>query len=144
MRAEEEIARQVGEGGEAEAARCGMLEVAGVSAGAAFVGAFARLPSWSAISYRLLHGGSSFSVVGVDLRHPGSVVRAVPDAAPGAPTPAFTLLPRWLIAGLFSLRPRLPGSAVASAWRPACGGPNGRPSPGSAPDWDASAGTANV
>ncbi len=70
MRTEEEIARQVGEGGEAEAARCGMLEIAGVSTGAAFVGAFAATLVVGDL-LRLLHGGSSFSVVGVDLRHPG-------------------------------------------------------------------------
>jgi len=86
---EKEIARRVGEGAEANAARCGMLDIAGVSIGAAFVGAFAAALVIADL-LRLLHGGSSFSVLGVDLRHPDHV-RSAPNTAPGAPAPAFML-----------------------------------------------------
>lgn len=86
---EDEIARQVGEGAESDAVRCGMLEIAGVNIGAAFVGAFAATLVITDI-LRLLHGGPNFSVVSIDLRHPLHL-RAVPNTAPGSPAPAFTL-----------------------------------------------------
>lgn len=85
---EAEIARQVGEGAEAEAVRCGMLDIAGVNIGAAFVGAFAGTLVIADL-LRLLHGGPSFSVVSVDMRDPEHL-RAVPNPTPGAPDPAFT------------------------------------------------------
>jgi hypothetical protein len=85
---EAEIARQVEDGAGDEAVRCGMLAVAGVNVGAAFVGAFAASLVVSDI-LRLLHGGEPFSVMHVDLRHPENL-RAVPNTAPGAPTPAYT------------------------------------------------------
>jgi hypothetical protein len=44
----------------------------------------------SAVLLRQLHGGSPFSVVYVDLRHPANLV-AVPNRAPAQATPVFTL-----------------------------------------------------
>lgn len=85
---EAEIARQVGEGAEADAVRCGLLEIAGVNIGASFVGAFAGTLVIADL-LRLLHDGRNFSVVSVDLRDPAHL-RAVPNTAPGAPNPAFT------------------------------------------------------
>jgi hypothetical protein len=85
---EAEIARQVEAGVADEAVRCGMLPIAGVSIGAAFVGAFAGSLVVSDI-LRLLHGGESFSVVHVDLRNPENLW-AVPNATPGTATPAYT------------------------------------------------------
>ncbi|MGH9280452.1 MAG: helix-turn-helix domain-containing protein [Acidimicrobiales bacterium] len=85
---EAEIARLVGEGAEVDAVRCGMLDIAGVNIGAAFVGAFAGTLVIADL-LRLLHGGPSFSVVSVDLRDPEHL-RAVPNPAPGDPAPAFT------------------------------------------------------
>jgi len=84
---EEEIARQVGECGGETAARCGMLDIAGVNIGAAFVGAYAGSLVVADL-LRVLHDGSTYSVIGVDLRNPGHP-RAVPNSAPGEPTPAF-------------------------------------------------------
>jgi hypothetical protein len=85
---EAEIACQVEGGASDEAVRCGILAIAGVNIGAAFVGAFAATLVVSDV-LRLLNGGEPFSVVHVDLRHPENL-RAVPNTAPGAPTPAFT------------------------------------------------------
>ncbi len=85
---EAEIARQVEGGAGDEAVRCGMLAIAGVNIGAAFVGALAATLVVSDV-LRLLHGGEPFSVVHVDLRHPENL-RAVPNTAPSASTPAYT------------------------------------------------------
>jgi hypothetical protein len=85
---ENEIARQVSAGAEPDAARCGMLDIAGVSIGAAFVGAFAATLVVGDV-LRLLADGPSFSVLGVDLRHPENA-RAVLNRAPGSANPAFT------------------------------------------------------
>lgn len=76
-----EIARQVDTGAEATAARCGMLDIAGVTVGAAFVGALASTLVVADI-LRVLHGGENYSVVAVDLRNPGGI-RAIPNSAPG-------------------------------------------------------------
>lgn len=76
-----EIARQTQSGGDETAARCGMLDIAGVTVGAAFVGTFAS-GLVAADILRYLHGGDNYSVIAVDLRDPGGI-RAVPDSAPG-------------------------------------------------------------
>lgn len=85
----EEIERQVADGYDAEAVKCGMLSIAGVSIGAAFVGAFAASLVVADV-LRLLHGGSPFSVVHVDLRSPAGIL-AVSNSAPGSASPRFTL-----------------------------------------------------
>jgi hypothetical protein len=78
---EAEIARQVKAGTEPTAARCGMLDIAGVTVGAAFVGTFASTLVVADI-LRVLHGGVNYSVIAVDLRNPGGI-RAIPNRAPG-------------------------------------------------------------
>jgi len=78
---EEEIARRVATGENEAAVRCGMLDLAGVTVGAAFVGAFTGSMVLSDI-LRHLNGGLEFSVIGVDLRNPCDV-RAVQNRAPG-------------------------------------------------------------
>ena len=78
---EAEIARQVKAGTEPTAARCGMLDIAGVTVGAAFVGAFASTLVVADI-LRVLHDGVNYSVIAVDLRNPGGI-RAIPNSAPG-------------------------------------------------------------
>jgi hypothetical protein len=86
---ESEINRQVEEGVEEGVARCGMLEIAGVTVGAAFVGAFAGALAVADV-LRLLHGGEEFSVIGIDLRTP-SDPRAVTNSAVGSyAAPAYT------------------------------------------------------
>ncbi|PZS37533.1 MAG: hypothetical protein DLM62_18715 [Pseudonocardiales bacterium] len=87
---EAEIARQIKAGADGTAARCGMLDIAGVTVGAAFVGTFASTLVIGDI-LRLLHGGAEYSVIAVDLRNP-SDIRAVPNSAPGGYTgPPYTL-----------------------------------------------------
>jgi hypothetical protein len=87
---EAEIARQADTGVDERAARCGMLDIAGVTVGAAFVGTFASTIVVADI-LRVLHGGGNYSVVAVDLRNP-LAIRAVPNAIPGIPiAPPFTL-----------------------------------------------------
>ncbi len=88
---EAEIARQAKAGLDQSAARCGMLEMAGVTVGAAFVGTFASSIVISEI-LRLLPGGNSYSVISADLRNPADV-HAVPNSGAGgypnlASTPA--------------------------------------------------------
>ena len=86
---EAEIARQTRAGRDQSVARCGMLDLAGVTVGAAFVGTFASSIVIADI-LRLLHGGDGYSVLAVDMRDPAGI-RAVPNSAPGEyPNPAFT------------------------------------------------------
>ena len=67
-----------------------MLDIAGVTVGAAFVGTFASTLVVADI-LRVLQGGDDYSVIAVDLRSP-SGIRAVPNGAPGeriAPASTF-------------------------------------------------------
>jgi len=84
-----EITRQVQAGADEAAARCGMFELAGVTVGAAFVGATAAALAVADL-LRLLHGGNDYSIIGLDLRTP-SEPQSVANAAPGPyPAPAYT------------------------------------------------------
>jgi hypothetical protein len=86
---EDEIACQVRAGADETAARCGMLDIAGVTVGAAFVGTLASTMAVADV-LRLLHDGENYSVTSIDLRSP-SGLRAAINTAPGAyPSPAFT------------------------------------------------------
>lgn len=84
---EEEIARQVAAGTEGTAARCGMLSLAGVTVGAAFVGTVASTLTVADL-LRSLHGGQNYSVIALDLREPGRL-RAVPNTHPGGHIPKY-------------------------------------------------------
>lgn len=87
---EAEIARQAKAGLDQSAARCGMLDMAGVTVGAAFVGTFASSIVIADI-LRLLHDGNNYSVISVDMRNP-SGIHAVRNSAPGEyPNLAYTL-----------------------------------------------------
>jgi hypothetical protein len=87
---ENEIVRQSQAGVDETAARCGMLDIAGVTVGAAFVGTFASTLV-IADTLRLLHGGDSYSVTSVDLRNPAGI-KAVPNNATGEhPALAYSL-----------------------------------------------------
>lgn len=86
---ESEITRQVESGMEDATARCGLLELAGVTIGAAFVGTTASTVVVADI-LRLLHGGENYSVIALDLRAPNQLT-AVLNTEPGAgPPPPYT------------------------------------------------------
>ena len=86
---EDEIARRVKAGIEETAARCGMLDIAGVTVGAAFVGTFTSTLVVADI-LRLLHGGENYSVISVNLRNPSGIC-AIPSALGEYPAPGYTL-----------------------------------------------------
>ena len=67
-----EVERLVATGVERAAAQCGMLEIAGVSVGASFVGAAVSCLVISD-ALRCLHGGVRVSSIGFDLRNPNSI-----------------------------------------------------------------------
>ena len=69
-----EIAEQVEAGVDPSAARCGMLDIAGITVGAAFeVGTFASTLVVADV-LRALHDGASYSVIAVDLQSPGGIL----------------------------------------------------------------------
>lgn len=82
---EAEIQRRISGGDDEGDARCGMLEFAGVTIGAAFVGAVAGALAISDI-LRRLHQGQEFSVLGLDLRSPNDSQAAF-NTAPGLYVP---------------------------------------------------------
>ncbi len=86
---EREIARQVEAGTDETAARCGMLEIAGVTVGAAFVGAVAGTLVVADL-LRLLHDGRSYSVIALDLRRPGGIKAVVKEPPVEHVLPRFT------------------------------------------------------
>jgi hypothetical protein len=84
-----EIEQQVAAGRDEAAARCGMVDVAGITVGAAFVGAVASTIVIGDL-LRLLHiDGRNYSVASLDLRAPHGV-RAVPSSLDVAVAPPFT------------------------------------------------------
>lgn len=85
-----EIDRLVATGVDRGEASCGMTEVAGITVGAAFVGATAGAFAVGDV-LRLLHGGPEFSVVTLDLRNPGYPLVAPNDQQRGAVNPGFVL-----------------------------------------------------
>jgi len=85
---EAEVERQVAAGHDETSARCGMLDIAGVTVGAAFVGALAGALVVADI-VRVLHGGESYSVIGIDLRAPDQC-RAALNGSPGEAALAYT------------------------------------------------------
>lgn len=86
---EAEIERMVSEGIDPGTARCGIIDVAGATAAAAFVGAIAGALS-VADHLRSLHGGRRYAVVGVDLRSPSDVTAAPALGCDLPPNPGFT------------------------------------------------------
>lgn len=85
---EAEIESRVRAGEDETAARCGMLDIAGVTVGAAFVGAFASTLVVADL-LRLLHGGRNYAIVAVDLRNP-SDIKVAPNPISDDATPRFT------------------------------------------------------
>jgi hypothetical protein len=87
---EAEVAREVAAGRDVAAARCGMLDIAGVTVGAAFVGTVAATLVVADI-LRQLHQGRAYSVIGCDLRD--GDMRTAANAAPGQHCPIpYTLV----------------------------------------------------
>ena len=85
---EHEVVRQVGDGVDETAARCGMLDIAGVTVGAAFVGTIASTFVVSDI-LRLLHGGETYAVITLDLRSPAGI-QAPRSDCDDSPLPPYT------------------------------------------------------
>ena len=85
---ENEVERRVAAGMDRSAARCGLLDIAGITVGAAFVGAVAGTLVVADI-LRVLHGGQDYSIVALDLREPGGI-RAVVNTNPGLYIPMAT------------------------------------------------------
>jgi len=86
---QDEIDRAVGQGAEEGDVTCGMIEVHGVSVGAAFVGALAGAMGVADL-LRLLQEGPEFAVVSLDLRSP-AYATAVLNTCPGSHiNPGFT------------------------------------------------------
>ncbi|MCU1463247.1 MAG: UBA/ThiF-type binding fold containing protein [Acidimicrobiales bacterium] len=85
---EAEIARQTAGGANEAAARCGMLDLAGVTVGAAFVGTIASTLAVGDV-LRVLHEGAEYSVIALDLRNPGAP-KAVLNTAAGDYIPTAT------------------------------------------------------
>lgn len=79
-----EITRQVSAGKAADAARCGILDVAGITVGAAFVGTVASTLVIADI-LRVLHQGADYSVIALDMQNPNDL-HAVHNEAPGSST----------------------------------------------------------
>lgn len=76
-----EAERLIAGGADAAATQCGMTEIAGITVGAAFVGATAAALTVGDI-LRRLHGGTEISVLAFDLRTP-TVVFAAENDTPG-------------------------------------------------------------
>ncbi len=86
---ETEIERMVSEGIDPGTARCGIIDVVGATAAAAFVGATAGALS-VADHLRSLHGGRRYAVIGVDLRSPSDITAAPALGSDPPPNPGYT------------------------------------------------------
>lgn len=80
-RYEDQIQRLIEGGADEGDARCGVTELAGISVGAAFVGAIAGALGVADI-LRYLHSGSELSVISLDLRSPNDI-RTASNQSPG-------------------------------------------------------------
>lgn len=79
---EEEVRRQVTDEGRTEGdARCGVVEIAGKSAGTAFVGASAGALALSEI-LRPLHGGTASATLSMNLSDPGVILTSSDGSVP--------------------------------------------------------------
>lgn len=91
---EAEVYRRISEGMEAGTARCGVIELAGATPAAAFVGAIAGALSVADL-LRLLHGRHRYETLNIDLRSPNDVVVSLASKPQQPFNPGFTaaLLP---------------------------------------------------
>jgi len=100
---EAEISRRISDGIEEGTARCGVIELAGATTAAAFVGATAGALSVADL-LRLLHGAHHYETLNIDLRSPTDVV------APPSPKPQQPFNPGFTIALLPSTEPTQDGA----------------------------------
>lgn len=87
---EREIKRRTDQGLEPGTARCGVLEMAGATPAAAFVGAVAGALSVADL-LRFLHGGQQYEALNVDLRSPNDAVAARASKPQPRFNPGFAL-----------------------------------------------------
>ena len=86
---EEEIRRRTEQGLEPGTARCGVLELAGATPAAAFVGAVAGALSVADL-LRFLHGGPRYETLNVDLRSPNDAIAPLASKPQPRFNPGFT------------------------------------------------------
>ena len=93
---EAEIKLRTSQGMEPGTARCGVIDLAGATPAAAFVGATAGALSIADL-LRFLHGGQQYQTLGVDLRSPNNAI-APPTKNPQTPfNPGYTGVRRELL-----------------------------------------------
>lgn len=85
-----ELERRIQQGADEGDARCGVVEILGLSVAAAFVGATASALALAEV-LRPLHEGPSYSVLAIDLRSPDPTSCTINSALHGAPTWGYTL-----------------------------------------------------
>lgn len=85
---EREVDRQKADGASEAVVRCGMLDIFGISVGAAFVGAFVATLVIADL-LRVLHEGPELAVIALDLREP-THARIVVNEHFGDTAPAYT------------------------------------------------------
>lgn len=88
---EAEISQRIDQGAHPADARCGVVDLAGATAAASFVGAIAGALSAADI-LRLLHGGQHYASINLDLRSPNNVFAAPAQGANQQINPGFSLV----------------------------------------------------
>ncbi len=89
---EAEIRHRIEKGDQPEGARCGVVELAGATAAASFVGAAAGALSVADL-LRILHdGGQQYASINVDLRNPGSKLTAFTRGVNQPINPGYTMV----------------------------------------------------
>lgn len=88
---EAEIRQRIDRGMQLGDARCGVIDLAGATAAASFVGAIAGALSVADI-LRLLHGGQHYASINLDLRSPSSVLTALAEGTNQPINPGFSLV----------------------------------------------------
>ena len=86
---EAEIRRRIEKGDQPEGARCGVIELAGATAAASFVGAIAGALSVADL-LRILHDGQQYVSINLDLRSPGTGFAAFTEGVNQPINPGYT------------------------------------------------------
>ncbi|WP_420625590.1 hypothetical protein [Candidatus Poriferisodalis sp.] len=85
---ESEISQRTGQGEPAGDALCGVIELAGATAAASFVGAIAGALSVADL-LRILHGGRHYATISLDLRSPDNILTALAIGLEQPTNPGF-------------------------------------------------------
>ncbi len=88
---EAEIRQRIDQGARPSDARCGVVDLAGATAAASFVGAIAGALSVADI-LRLLHDGQHYASINLDLRSPGNILASIAEGANQPINPGFSLV----------------------------------------------------